>query len=58
MAPLPLPPCMLGEPNQCKLRGVVGPVATGPTTDDRDRNSPEVLGTVREQGPVVLWLLS
>src|ERR1700675_3370632 len=52
------PPCMLGRPNQHKLRGASGPVATGPDADGRDRYSPWVFGTAGEHGPSVLRLLS
>src|ERR1700685_3998423 len=52
------PPCMLARPNQHKLRGASGPVATGPDADGRDRYSPWVFGTAGEHGPSVLRLLS
>src|SRR5262249_42685986 len=52
--PIETPPCMVGRPNQRKLKGASGPVATDPDADGRDRGSPSVTGTVGEHGPSVL----
>ena len=45
---------MFFGPTQRKLNGVSGPVATGPDTDGRDRESTWVFGTVGEPGPSIL----